>query len=31
MHTSTAYTIFWEPTGYTSFDGGPAYSTTTKS
>jgi IPT/TIG domain len=26
MHTSTVYTIFWQPTGYTSWDGQPAYS-----
>ena len=26
MHSSTVYTIFWQPTGYTSLDGQPAYS-----
>jgi len=26
MHSSTVYTIFWLPTGYTSWDGQPAYS-----
>lgn len=26
MHRSTVYTIFWQPTGYTSWDGQPAYS-----
>ena len=26
MHSTTVYTIFWQPTGYASWDGGPAYS-----
>ena len=26
MHSSTVYTIFWQPAGYTSWDGQPAYS-----
>jgi IPT/TIG domain len=26
MHSTTVYTIFWQPTGYTSWDGGPPYS-----
>jgi len=26
MHSTTVYTIFWLPTGYTSWDGQPAYS-----
>ena len=24
MHSSTVYTIFWQPAGYTSWDGQPA-------
>jgi hypothetical protein len=27
MHSTTVYTIFWQPTGYTSWDGALAYST----
>lgn len=27
MHSSTVYTIFWLPTGYTSWDGGQPFST----
>ncbi len=26
MHSTTVYTLFWQPTGYTSWDGGPPYS-----
>jgi hypothetical protein len=31
MHTSTTYAIFWQPPGYTSFDGQPVYDTNYKS
>jgi hypothetical protein len=31
MHTSTAYAIFWEPSGYSSFDGHPVYDANYKS
>jgi hypothetical protein len=31
MHTSTAYAIFWQPPGYTSFDSQPVYDTNYKS
>ena len=31
MHTTTAYAIFWQPPGYTSFDGQAVYDTNYKS